>query len=207
MIIGVCGSSGSGKTTFADNMRKFLNKMNKKLKIIVVSMDDFYKGKSNFSNEELEKFNNNDLNLDEPSMVHFDQLIQTVKNLKYKRPFYMPHYERHSYDVTNRYYIYDTYDVVIVEGILIFQNDKLTKYFDIKFFVETPTHICLKRRLARYDDKFLEKKLEYFYKFVLSSIRTFINPYKKDAHFVIDGTKHLYQNLNRKILETIFDFI
>ena len=207
MIIGVCGKTGSGKTTFAYQLKKFLKKMNKKLRVIVISMDNFYKGKSNFSNEELEKFNNNELNLDEPSMVQFKKLIKTVRNLKYKNPFYLPHYKRHLYDITNEYYIYETFDVVIVEGILIFQNNELSKLFDIKFFIDTPTHICLKRRLSRYDDTYLEKKLEYFYKFILSSIRKYIEPYKEESHFIIDGTKHIYENLNTKILETIFEFI
>lgn len=49
MIIGICGQSCSGKTTFANNLSSFLKLMNKNLKIIIISMDNFYKGKSKFS--------------------------------------------------------------------------------------------------------------------------------------------------------------
>ena len=59
------------KTTFVNNLLSFLKFMNKNLKIIIISMDNFYKGKSKFSKEEMEKINNNNLNLDTPKMINF----------------------------------------------------------------------------------------------------------------------------------------
>ena len=158
MIIGICGQSGSGKTTFANNLLSFLKFMNKKLKIIIISMDNFYKGKSKFSEEEMEKFNNNNLNLDTPKMINFKSLLRTIYNIKDGKPFTLPIYGRMEYDIINTYYIYDTYDIIIVEGILVFQNKKLFELFDIKFYIETRNLIALKRRLNRYENSVMEEK-------------------------------------------------
>ena len=207
MIIGICGQSGSGKTTFANNLLSFLKFMNKNLKIIIISMDNFYKGKSKFSEEEMEKFNNNNLNLDTPKMINFKSLLRTIYNIKDGKPFTLPIYGRMEYDIINTYYIYDTYDIIIVEGILVFQNKKLFDLFDIKFYIETRNLIALKRRLNRYDKSVREKKISYYRRFVIPSIKKYIEPYKDKVDLIIDGTKSLEENLNGDIIMKIFNKI
>ena len=78
------------------------------------------------------------------------------------------------YDIINTYYIYETYDIIIVEGILVFQNKKLFDLFDIKFYIETRNLIALKRRLNRYDKSVRNKKISYYRRFVIPSIKKYI---------------------------------
>ena len=207
MIIGICGQSGSGKTTFAKNLFNFLKFFNKNLKIIIISMDNFYKGKSKFSEEEMDKFNNNNLNLDAPKMINFNDLLRTIYNIKNGKPFTLPIYGRMKYDIINTYHIYDTYDIIIVEGILVFQNKKLFNLFDIKFYIETRNPIALKRRLNRCDKTIREKKISYYRRFVVPSIKKYIEPYKDKVDFIIDGTKSLEENLNENIIMKIYNKI
>ena len=135
---------------FINNLLSFLKFMNKNLKIIIISMDNFYKGKSKFRRRN-EKIYSNNLNLDTPKMINFKSLLRTIHNIKDGKPFTLPIYGRMEYDIINTYHIYETYDIIIVEGILVFQNKKLFELFDIKFYIETRNLIALKRRLNRYN--------------------------------------------------------
>lgn len=139
IIIGIAGGTGSGKSTLADNIKKEF-----KNNISMISHDYYYKNNSHLPFEERVK-----LNYDHPEAFDTDLLIEHLEKLKkgekVKRPSYsfIEHLrEEKTYDVIPK-------KVIIVEGILIFENKALRDMMDIKIFVDASADIRFIRRLLR----------------------------------------------------------
>lgn len=139
IIIGIAGGSGSGKTTFAQNLKKeFENE------IAVLSHDFYYKNHDELTFEERKK-----LNFDHPNAFDTNMLVEHLKDLKNGKTIEHPVYSfvrhnREDYTVTT-----EPKKIILVEGILIFENKELRDMMDIKIFVDTDADIRFIRRLVR----------------------------------------------------------
>ena len=139
IIIGIAGGTGSGKSTLADNIRKeFANN------ISMLSHDYYYKSHSDLSFDERKK-----LNFDHPDAFDTDLLIDHLKKLKKGETIYRPNYsfvdhlrEDQTVEVVPK-------KVILLDGILIFENKELRDMMDIKIFVDTDADIRFIRRLVR----------------------------------------------------------
>lgn len=207
LIIGITGGSASGKSTYAKNLKKFLNFFNKELRTIIISMDNFYKGLSSFTTKEKELFDKNELDFDRPSIIDFPSLITLVKNLKNNIASSMPIYERMEYDTTSEIVLNEEYEIIVVEGIFILNNEELKDLLDISIFIDISNEDRLKRRLSRYKENQLKEQKEYYNNFVVHSYEKYILPQKDNADFIVDGNIDFISTLKYKLLDKIFNLI
>lgn len=74
-IIGIAGSSGSGKSSIA---RSIVNQLNLPW-VVILSMDSYYKS---LDPESSKKAFANEFDFDSPEAIDFDALLETLKDLK-----------------------------------------------------------------------------------------------------------------------------
>ena len=139
MVIGIAGGTGSGKTTLT---RHLIDNFGGD--VSVVYHDNYYKAHPNMTYEERAA-----LNYDHPDAFDTGLMVEDLKTLCSAKTIHCPVYD---YTIHNR--STDTVEVqptkvVIVEGILIFQNPTLRDMFDIKIFVETDADERILRRALR----------------------------------------------------------
>lgn len=140
LIIGIAGGTGSGKTTVVNQI---LNELPKD-EVTVISQDSYYKENNNLSYEERTK-----INFDHPKAIDFDLLVEHLKALKKGQVIAQPIYSFITHNRTEDVHITHPKKVIIVEGILIFNNPELRNLFDIKIFVHADTDERLIRRVRR----------------------------------------------------------
>lgn len=139
IVIGIAGGSGSGKTTLAENLKKeFQND------IVMISHDFYYKQHDELSFEERQN-----LNYDHPNAFDTDILIEHLKLLKQGKSIEHPVYSFVKHNRESETITVEPKKIIIVEGILIFENQELMKLMDIKIFVDTDADIRFIRRLVR----------------------------------------------------------
>ena len=139
IIIGIAGGSGSGKTTLAENLQKeFEND------ILLLSHDYYYKQHDELSFEERKK-----LNYDHPNAFDTNMLIEHLKLLKSGQSINHPVYSFVEHNRENYTVEVVPKKIILVEGILIFENKELADLMDIKIFVDTDSDIRFIRRLLR----------------------------------------------------------
>ncbi len=139
IIIGIAGGSGSGKTTLAQNLQKEF-----KDDILLLSHDFYYKQHDDLSFEERQK-----LNYDHPDAFDTDLLIKHLKELKKGHSIAHPVYSFVNHNRENFTVTVEPRKIIIVDGILIFENKELSKLMDIKIYVDTDSDIRFIRRLVR----------------------------------------------------------
>ena len=171
IIIGIAGGSGSGKTTFAQNLKKeFEND------IAVLSHDFYYKNHDELTFEERKK-----LNFDHPNAFDTNMLVEHLKQLKDGKTIEHPVYSfvrhnREDYTVTT-----ESKKIILVEGILIFENKELRDMMDIKIFVDTDADVRILRRILR-DVKERGRSLDSVVSQYLTTVKTmheqFVEPSK-----------------------------
>lgn len=183
-IIGIAGGTGSGKTTVVDQI---LNELPAD-EVCVISQDSYYKATDNLSYEERTK-----INFDHPRAIDFDLLNKHISDLKQGNIIEQPIY---SFVTHNR--VKDTVKthptkVIIVEGILIFNNEELRKLFDIKVFVHADADERLIRRIRR-DIKERGRDIDEVlnrYKDTLKPMhQQFIEPTKNFADIIIPNDRY-----------------
>lgn len=139
IIIGIAGGSGSGKTTLAQNIEVEFGD-----DIVVLSHDFYYKEHNDLTFEERQN-----LNYDHPNAFDTDLLIQHLKLLKKGKSIEHPVYSFVKHNRENYTVKVSPKKIILVEGILIFENKELTDLMDIKIFVDTDSDIRFIRRLLR----------------------------------------------------------
>ncbi|TXD48892.1 uridine kinase [Polaribacter sp. IC073] len=140
LIIGIAGGTGSGKTTVVNQIIKQLPTD----EVCVISQDSYYNATDNLPYEERAK-----INFDHPRAIDFELLIKHLKVLKSGKAINQPVYSFVTHNRTKDTVKTHPRKVVIVEGILIFNNKELRDLFDIKIFVHAETDERLIRRLKR----------------------------------------------------------
>lgn len=140
LIIGIAGGTGSGKTTVVNQIIKQLPTD----EVCVISQDSYYNATDNLPYEERAK-----INFDHPRAIDFELIIRHLKALKAGNNINQPVYSFVTHNRTKDTIKTHPRKVVIVEGILIFNNKELRDLFDIKIFVHAETDERLIRRLKR----------------------------------------------------------
>jgi len=178
VIIGICGGTGSGKSTITDAIQKQV-----KDKITTIPQDSYYKSFGHLPPEERNK-----INFDHPNTFDNELLIQQLHQLKNNQMIQMP-----VYDFKTHTRIEDTITkiptkLIIIEGILIFENVELRDMMDIKIFVDTDADIRILRRIQR-DISERGRDFQSVVDQYLSTVRPmhieFVEPSKKYAHVII----------------------
>ena len=184
LVIGIAGGSGSGKTTLMNNIVKRFED-----NITVLSHDSYYKRHDDMTYEERCQ-----LNYDEPAALETDLMVRHLDLLRQGQAIDCPVYDFTVHNRSDETTRIEPRKVIIVEGILIFENPELRDLMDIRIFVDTDADIRLCRRVKRDVNKrgrTLESVLTQYQETVKPMYEKFVEPSKKYAHILVpEGGKN-----------------
>ena len=185
LVIGIAGGTGSGKTTLMKNLiARFAGD------VTVLSHDNYYKRHDELPYEERCK-----LNYDEPAALETDLMARHLEALRRGESILCPVYDFAVHNRSDETVRIVPQRVIIVEGILIFENRQLRDLMDIKIFVDTDADVRLCRRIKRDVNKrgrTLESVLLQYQQTVKPMHEKYVEPSKKYAHIVVpEGGKNL----------------
>ncbi len=183
LILGIAGGTGSGKTTVVNQIVKHFPSD----EVCVISQDSYYKATDNLSYEERTK-----INFDHPRAIDFELLVQHLKELKSGKIIEQPVYSFVTHNRTKDTVQTHPRKVVIVEGILIFNNEELRNLFDVKIFVHAETDERLIRRIRRditERGRDIDEVLNRYQDTLKPMHQQFIEPTKNFADIIIPNDK------------------
>ena len=185
LVIGIAGGSGSGKTTLVKNLMAQFGP-----KITVLSHDNYYK-----RHDELTYEQRCELNYDEPDALETELMVQQLAQLRRGEEILCPVYDFTVHNRSDETILIKPERVIIVEGILIFENKELRDLMDIKIFVDTDADIRICRRIKRDVNKrgrSLESVILQYQETVKPMHEKYVEPSKKYADIVVpEGGKNL----------------
>ena len=179
MIIGVTGGSASGKTSVSQAILSMFKDEN----IAMIEHDSYYKDQSQLTFEERTK-----TNYDHTLAFDTDYLIAQLKELPNGRAVDIPTYDYANHTRSEKTYRQEPVDVLIVEGILVLENEKLRNLMDIKVFVDTDDDVRILRRIRRDIEergRTLDSVITQYMDAVKPMYHQFIEPTKRYADVII----------------------
>ena len=194
-VIGIAGGTASGKTTIVNKLKEFF-----KDDVELISHDSYYKEHSDMPYEERAK-----LNYDHPSSFDTERMIDDIVALKEGHTIYKPVYDFSIHNRVDKTVKVEPKRVILIEGILIFENKELRDLMDIKIFVDTDADERLMRRIIRdmkYRGRTIDSILTQYQETVKPMHEQFVEPSKRYADIIIpEGGK------NRVALHMLVDRI
>ncbi len=179
MIIGICGGTGSGKTTIARKIVESVGAQN----VVLVEQDSYYRNLSDMPLDERHQ-----ANFDHPDSIDSDMLVNHLIRLKQGLAVEMPLYDFVTHTRSDRIEVIEPKPVVIVEGILIFAEPRVLDLLDIRIFVDTPDDVRLMRRLKRditERGRTFERTLDQYERTIRPMHFEFVEPSKRHADIII----------------------
>ena len=142
-ILGIGGSSGSGKTSVASKIVSLINVP----WTVLISMDNFYKPLNAVQRDEAF---NNAYDFDEPNAIDLDLAYKCISSLKEGRKTTIPVYSfvNHNRVPDKNITIYGA-SVIVFEGIYALHDQRLLDLMDLKIYVDADLDVCLARRRSR----------------------------------------------------------
>jgi uridine kinase len=178
LFIGVAGGTGSGKTTVSTKIASYFPDS-----CIIIAHDSYYRDQSHLRMAERKK-----TNYDHPDSLETTLLIQQLELFRKGKSVEVPEYDftRHTRAKTTR--ITSTKPIVLIEGILLFENVRLRNMMDIKLFIDTDADVRLGRRITR-DIQERGRTLDFSLNQYLTMSRpmhqAFVEPTKKYADIIL----------------------
>jgi len=184
LIIGICGGTGSGKTTVANRILESVSPG----EVVFIQQDSYYR---NITDLPLDY--RHIANFDHPDALDNDLLVNHVRRLKSGETVELPLYDFKTHTRMNETRHVESKPIVIVEGILIFADPRLLEQMDIKVFVDTPDDIRFIRRLRRdlaERGRTVESVIEQYIATVRPMHMQFVEPSKRHADVIIPEGGH-----------------
>lgn len=191
IVIGIAGGTGSGKSTLIKKIKEEFHD-----EITILSHDFYYKQHDDISFEERKK-----LNYDHPNAFDTDLMIEHVRRLAAGETIERPVYDFTIHNRINETVLVRPAKVIVVEGILIFENKELLDLFDIKVFIDTDADVRIIRRILRDVNergRTLESVVHQYLTTVKLMHEQFVEPSKKYADIIIPEG-----GFNRVVLEML----
>jgi len=179
MIIGICGGTGSGKTTIA---RKIIEAVERE-RVVLLEQDSYYRNL-----EDMPLDARRQTNFDHPDSIDSEMLVNHLKRLRQGQSIEMPIYDFKTHTRRRATEHIDPKPVVIVEGILIFAEPRVSDLLDVKVFVDTPDDVRFIRRLQRDINergRTVESVITQYFATVRPMHFEFVEPSKRTADLII----------------------
>ena len=182
-IIGIAGGTGSGKSTFTNRLKRAFGDA-----ITVMYHDNYYRPHDDLPFEERQK-----INYDHPDSLETDLLIEHLKALREGKAIDCPTYDFAHHTRAKEIVRVEPSRVIIVEGILIFQDARLRDLFDIKIYVEADADERILRRVAR-DIRERGRSLESVINQYLTTVKPmhylYVEPTKTFADLILNSGRN-----------------
>ncbi|MDC7125530.1 MAG: uridine kinase [Spirochaetales bacterium] len=176
-IIGICGGSGSGKTTIVRKIEEIVSEF------AFVPQDNYYKSASYINNKNI-----TDFNFDHPEAFDSDLLFEQLSTLKSGKEVDMPQYDFVHHCRSDKTIRVKPKNVIIYEGIMIYSDKRIRELVDLKLYVDTPPDVRFIRRMKR-DIKERGRTVDSVVKQYMDVVRPghmeFIEPTKAYADLII----------------------
>ncbi len=184
LVIGIAGGTGSGKTTLVKNLAKLFD-----TEVTILSHDNYYKRHDELTYEERCL-----LNYDEPDAFDTSLMAYQLDCLRHGQEIQCPVYDYTVHNRSDETISIVPRRVIIVEGIMIFENEALRNLMDIRIFVDTDADVRLCRRIKRDVNKrgrTMQSVLDQYQATVKPMHEKYVEPSKKFAHIIVpEGGKN-----------------
>ena len=184
LIIGIAGGSGSGKSTVARNVAEHLTTSS----VAFMDMDAYYKNFTSLSLDERRK-----LNWDHPDAFDYDLLCAHLHALGMRQAIEKPEYDFVTHLRRDEPTRVEPADVVVIDGILLFVDERVRELCDVKVFVDADADIRLIRRIER-DTHVRGRPLDEIIEQYLSTVQPmhlqFVEPSKRYADVIVPRGGH-----------------
>ncbi len=179
-IIGIAGGSGSGKSTFADDLKALYG-----AHIATLSCDSYYLPHETLTFEERKQ-----LNFDAPEALDMPLMIAHIRALRAGKSIDHPVYnfKTHTRDAVTVHL--DPPDILIIDGILLYHFDDLRALIDLKVYVDTDADERILRRAdrdMRERGRTLPDIMEQYLTTVKPMHERYVEPTKKYADIILPG--------------------
>ncbi len=179
LVIGIAGGTGSGKSTIARHIVAHFRDE----QVGLIQHDSYYRDRPQLSDEERAA-----VNYDHPDSLENSLLVAHIDELVAGRPVELPIYDF----VSHRRQVQKTSmtprPILIIEGILLFDDSRLLERFDVKLYVDTPADIRILRRIRRDIDRrgrSFEDVRQQYYSTVRPMHEAFVEPSRRRADLII----------------------
>lgn len=183
ITIGIAGGTGSGKTTIT---RRLLQRFPDS--VSVVYHDNYYKAHDDMTYEQ-----RSHLNYDCPDAFDTELLLRDLAALRRGEEIRCPVYDYTVHNRSEKTVLVKPAPVVIVEGILIFEDRRICDLLDIKIFVDTDADVRILRRIVR-DVRDRGRSLESVVDQYLTTVKPmhemYVEPSKRNADIIIPEGGH-----------------
>ena len=179
IFIGIAGGTGSGKTTLADRLVDSFGRD----EVSIIRHDNYYKRHDEMTYEERCK-----LNYDHPDAFDNDLLREHLLQLKEGKTVEVPVYDYTIHNRSNEVEKVVSAPVIVLEGILIFQEPMISELMDIKVFVDTDADVRILRRIQRDVEergRSLQSVISQYLTTVKPMHEQFVEPSKRKADIII----------------------
>jgi uridine kinase len=179
IIIGISGASASGKSLLANTI---VNELGSD-QVVIISEDSYYKDHSNIPFEERAK-----INYDHPDAFDHELLFKHLMQLQQGKSVEIPIYNHSQHIREKESRPIGKHAIIVLEGILLFVEQKLRELMDIRIYMETSLDICLIRRLKRdikERGRSLDSVLKQYEETVRPMYMQFIDPSKRYADLIV----------------------
>ncbi|WP_455663334.1 uridine kinase [Pradoshia sp.] len=201
IVIGVAGGSGSGKTSVTKSIyEKF-----KGHSIMILEQDYYYKDQSHLPFEERLK-----TNYDHPLAFDNDLLLEHITKLLNYESIEKPVYDYAMHTRSEEVIHVEPKDVIILEGILVLEDERLRDIMDIKLFVDTDADLRIIRRMMRdikERGRSIDSVIEQYTSVVRPMHNQFIEPTKRYADVIIPEGGHNFVAIDLMVtkIQTILE--
>ncbi|MDQ0858282.1 uridine kinase [Metabacillus dongyingensis] len=201
IVIGVAGGSGSGKTSVTKSIYEHF----KGHSILMLEQDFYYKDQSHLPYEE--RLNTN---YDHPLAFDNTLLIEHIKQLLNYEAIEKPVYDYKLHTRSEDVLLVEPKDVIILEGILVLEDERLRNLMDMKLYVDTDADIRIIRRMLRdikERGRTIDSVIEQYVSVVRPMHNQFIEPTKRYADIIIPegGQNHVAIDLMVTKIQTILE--
>jgi len=179
LIIGICGGTGSGKTTVVNKILDILPADH----VAILSQDSYYKDNSNISIEDRKL-----INFDHPDSIEFDLLYNHINELKKGHSIEKPIYSYITCTRSTETIHIDSKEVILIEGILLYTDKRIRDICNVKVFVDAPADERLLRVIKRdiiERGRNVEQTLDRYIDTVKPMHEQFIEPTKRYADIIV----------------------
>jgi uridine kinase len=180
IVIGICGGSASGKSTFTTQLKEYLGSS----KCAILSLDNYY---IDFTGE---NSGSSVINYDQPNSIEMDLLASHINSLIVGKSINSPLYDYKTHKRLSQFKKIVPADYLLVEGLFLFNMPQFSALFNVRVFINTSSYVRFIRRIRRdmeQRDRGLYSIIKQYAQQVRPMYRKYVEPNSALAHIIIAG--------------------